>query len=252
MNSAGKASVYVDWTRDGLDERGGRDLDKGQTLATVAYQRLRDDILAGALGPNTKLLMKELSARYQLGIAPIREALARLHAEGLVRCSDHRGYWVSPLSVNDIREFTNVRMLLEREALKDSIARGDDLWEANIVASLHQLARLTERNAHRAVDTLPAWESAHEAFHHALIAASSSKLLLSLRTSLTQIVRRYRRFALTSADERDHLKEHKEIAAAVIARDADTAIELLTRHYDLTTRAIVAKFKELENDCPSD
>ena len=75
MNSAGKASVYVDWTRDGLDERGGRDLDKGQTLATVAYQRLRDDILAGALGPNTKLLMKELSARYQLGIAPIREAL---------------------------------------------------------------------------------------------------------------------------------------------------------------------------------
>ena len=145
MDSARNACISPDWITGGLEESDGLDLDRSQTLATIAYQRLRDDILTGLLPPNARLLMKELSSRYQVGIAPIREALARLHAEGLVRFSDHRGYRVSPLSADDILEFTKVRMLLEREALKDSIARGDDLWEANILASFHQLARLTQR-----------------------------------------------------------------------------------------------------------
>jgi DNA-binding GntR family transcriptional regulator len=218
----------------------------GQTRATSVYLRLRNDILSGALTPNSKLLMRELQERYELGLSPIREALARLHAEGLVCSSDHRGYWVSPVSVDEIRDLTRVRLLLEVDALRESIAKGDVAWEANVVATYHHLARLTECGAYKSSKTMSSWEVVHEDFHHAIIAAASSKLVLRLRAALTQTVRRYRQFALASQVTRDHLSEHRAIRNAVVSRDADTAVRLLGKHYDKTTSFIVANFEETQ------
>lgn len=215
-----------------------------QTLATSVYQRVRDDILTGTLAPNSKLLMRELQDRYQVGLSPIREALARLHAEELVCSSDHRGYWVSPISVDEIRDLTRVRLLLEVDALRESIAHGDDAWEARVVATYHQLARITERGAHLSAKTQPEWEVVHDDFHRAIIGAGSSKLVLRLRATLTQMVRRYRRFALAGQVSRDHLAEHRAIRNAVVARDADLAVKLLAKHYDKTTSFIVSNFED--------
>lgn len=218
---------------------------ESQTLATSIYQRIRDDILSGALEPNAKLLMRELQEHYHAGLSPIREALARLHAEDIVCSSDHRGYWVSPVSVDEIRDLTRVRLLLEVDALRESIAKGDDAWESHVVASYHQFALLTERGAHKSAKTMPSWEIVHEDFHKAIIAAASSKLVLRLRAALTQTVRRYRRFAVGEV-ARDHLAEHRAIRNAVVGRDADLAVKLLTRHYDKTTNFIVANFEETQ------
>ncbi|MBX9840295.1 MAG: GntR family transcriptional regulator [Xanthobacteraceae bacterium] len=216
----------------------------GQTLATSAYRRLRDDILTGVLPPNSKLLMRDLQDRYQLSVAPLREALSRLHAEELVCSSDHRGFWVSPISIQEIRELTHMRMLLEESALRDSIAGGGGDWELEVVTAFRRLEHLTQRGAQFAAATLPEFDVAHDAFHRALIAAGSSRLLLRLRASLTQTVRRYRTFALIDASARDHLGEHRGIFEATIERDAETAVRRLSEHYELTTRIIVSKFEE--------
>jgi GntR family transcriptional regulator, carbon starvation induced regulator len=215
----------------------------GPTLASLAYQRLREDILAGTLPPNEKLRMRPLQARYQMGLAPLREALARLHAENLVTSSDHRGFWVTPISVEELRDLTRIRMLLEGEALRESIAHGDDGWEADVISAFHRLARATERGTHLAADTIGEWEARHEEFHGALIAAADSRLLLRLRAMLAQLVRRYRRYAVASAGERDHLREHKAIMEATIGRDAARATRLLAEHYELTTKAILARYQ---------
>jgi DNA-binding GntR family transcriptional regulator len=217
----------------------------GQTLATAAYRRLRDDILTGTLAPDSKLLMRDLQERYRLGLAPLREALSRLHAEELVSMSDHRGFWVAPISIQEIRELTHMRMLLEEAALRDSIATGGDDWETGVVASFHRLERLTQRGAQLSDATLPEWDVAHDSFHRAIIGAASSRLLLRLRASLTQTVRRYRTFALTDASTRDHLGEHRVIYEATLAREAEKAVKLLAEHYELTTRIIIAKFEEV-------
>src|SRR5690242_6876599 len=212
------------------------------TLASAAYRRLRDDILTGALLPNEKLPMRELQLRYRIGLAPLREALARLTAENLVFSSDHRGYWVAPISVDELRDLTRVRMLLESEALRGSIAQGDDAWEAEVVSTFHRLALVTERGAHLADETLPEWEARHEDFHRALISSAGSRLLLRLRAILAQLVRRYRLYAVAAGVNRDHLGEHRAIKEAALARDADRAAQLLSMHYELTTRTILAKF----------
>ena len=114
-----------------------------------------------------------------------------------------------------------------------------------MVASYHQFALLTERGAHLSAKTVASWEVVHEDFHKAIIAAASSKLVLRLRAALTQTVRRYRRFAVGDM-ERDQLGEHRAIRNAVVGRDADLAVKLLTKHYDKTTRFIVANFEETQ------
>jgi GntR family transcriptional regulator, carbon starvation induced regulator len=215
-----------------------------QTLAGTAYRRLRDDILSGALGPNEKLRMRELEERYGMGFAPLREALVRLHAEELVDASEHRGYWVAPVSAEELRDLTRIRMLLENEALRGSIAAGDDAWEGAVLAAFHRLARVTERGAHLAAETLPEWEARHEEFHRALIAAAGSRLLLRLRANLAVLVGRYRRYAIASAGGRDHLAEHRAIMDATLARDADRAAHLLAQHYELTTKTILQRFAD--------
>jgi len=218
--------------------------EEGQTLATGAYRRLRDDILTGALPPNSKLLMRDMQDRYQLSVAPLREALSRLQAEELVCSSDHRGFWVAPISIQEIRELTHMRMLLEESALRDSIASGGSDWELEVVSAFRRLEHVTLRGAQFSPSTLPEFDVAHDAFHRSLIAAGSSRLLLRLRASLTQTVRRYRTFALTDASSRDHLGEHRGIFEATIARDAENAVRLLSEHYEQTTRIIVAQFEE--------
>ena len=213
------------------------------TLAASAYRRLRDDILGGVLSPGAKLRFHELRAMYGIRIAPLREALVRLQSEQLVSSADHRGYWVTPVSIEELRDLTRVRVLLEAEALRGSIGRGGDEWEANVVSAYHRLARATERGAQLSKRTLPEWEARHDEFHLALISGDDSLLLRRLRLHLSQLVKRYRRQALVVAGSRPHLEEHRRIMEAALAHDAEKAVTLLTEHYELTTRAILAKFE---------
>ena len=213
------------------------------TLAASAYHKLRDDILGGVLPPGAKLRFHDLRAMYGIGVAPIREALVRLQSEQLVSSADRRGYWVSSVSIDELRDLTRVRVLLEAEALRGSIDRGGDEWEATVVSAYHRLARVTERGAHLTKRTLPEWESRHDEFHLALISGDGSLLLQRLRLHLAQLVMRYRRYALAVAGARPHLEEHRRIMEAALAHDAEQAVALLTEHYELTTQAILAKFE---------
>jgi len=71
---------------------------QGITLASAVYDRLKADILQGRLTPDQKLKIEELSSFYETGASPLREALNRLSAEGLVSRSDQRGFNVAPLA----------------------------------------------------------------------------------------------------------------------------------------------------------
>lgn len=217
--------------------------DASMTLAAAAYHKLKGDILAGTLAPGAKLTFQDLRSRYGIGLAPTREALVRLASEQLVTSAGHRGYWVSLLSIDELRDLTRIRVLLEAEALRGSIARGGDEWEGEVVSSFHRLARATTRGAHLAEATRPEWEARHEEFHRALISGDGSRLLLRLRSHLAQLVSRYRRYALAVAGNRAHLDEHRAIMEAALAHDGDRAVLLLTEHYELTTQAILSKFE---------
>jgi GntR family transcriptional regulator, carbon starvation induced regulator len=211
------------------------------TLSDTAYERLRTDILGGVYSANSKLAIHHLRERYAIGASPLREALNRLVIDGFVALTGQRGFRVAPISVADLRDVTRLRIIFETEALRDSMAVGDDEWEAGIVGAFHQLSKVERYTA----ENFPVWEARNAIFHDALVAACPSPRLLQFRKNLFDQHKRYRSLSTVSlAATRNVLREHREIMDRTLARDADAACAAIAKHIQATAlrlEAVIAK-----------
>ena len=218
------------------------DPDNGRisTRASSVYDRLRSDILTGKLKPGHKLRLKDLIEQYDTGNSPLREALNRLSANGMVVREENRGFRVPPASTDELMEITRTRCWLEEIALRESIKNGDSEWEERIVLSFHWLARAARSKDEAAKSTSPEWEEHHREFHLALISACNSSILIGFCAELHQRSFRYRNLAeVVEYRDRHELEEHEELQQAVLSRDADKAVELLKKHYTVTSEILV-------------
>lgn len=207
------------------------------TLTDQAYWRLRNDILSGRLEPGLKLRVERLKSQYGIGSSPIREALARLSGDGFVSMEERRGFFVSRVSPEELWDVTTMRLDLETKALRGAIERGDDSWEADIVATAHRLSKLDAEL--KSGPPSEEWEHRHAAFHGALVAACGSRWLLHFRAILFDQSERYRRLSLVQKQiERDVPAEHRDLAEATLDRDADRACELLAVHIHRTAEIV--------------
>lgn len=205
------------------------------TLASTAYDRLRGDILSGALPPGEKLRTEALRVRYKVGNSPLREALNRLSADGLVTREDQKGFRVASVSGDDLAELVKTRCWLEEVAIREAIAQGDDDWEESVVLAFHRLSRVSRSLREDDFVVNPEWERFHRAFHMALLSACGSRWLLQYCAQLNDQADRYRQLAITmSFPGRDERSEHAAIKDAVVERDADTAVRLMQAHYRRT------------------
>lgn len=209
-----------------------------KTLMGSVYDRLRRDIVEGELRPGARLRFEELKDNYGVGLSPLREALTRLAAEGLVVLEEHKGFHVAPIYRNDLQDLLFMRQEIEALAIRRSIERGDDQWEAQIVATIHALGKRQSFSADGRVDE--EWEIRHRAFHDSVVAACNSPRLLLFRAQLTDHAERYRRLShhYLSAG-RDHLAEHCALADAVVARDASLSDLLIRRHLERTVQILL-------------
>lgn len=216
------------------------------TLSRVAYERIRQEILAGTLVSDQPLRLEALRDRYGLSFSPLREALNQLQAERLVILSSKRGFRVAPFSLVEMWDALNTRILIESEAMRLSVANGDDDWEGAVVSSFHALEKSRQRVGMPDVSEaeLANLEARHQAFHTTLLAACPSTLLLQLSATLYAQTERYRRPLLTmQAPETVSANpdgDHRAMMAAALARDADRAVELLREHLRGTGRFIEA------------
>lgn len=207
---------------------------KSRTLCVS--EQLRAEILDCRLRPGARLHLAALAERFAVSLGAVREALSRLVADGLVHAHDRRGFRVSPVSVADMQDVTATRIEIEGLALRRSIERGDTAWEAEIVASLHVLGRATPGPVTDPELARPTWVALHERFHLSLISACGSPWLLRFRQVLFEQSERYRALLVAYAiGARDIAREHDELAAATLDRDADRAVALLAAHFNTTT-----------------
>ena len=227
------AAKHATTARDG-------DLHAVETLALRAYRRLRVDIIRGIRAPEERLRLEMLKSVYGIGPTPLREALQKLSADGLVTSEGNRGFKVAPLLVQEFEDLNRARTSIEKEAIRLSIAQGDDHWEAQVVAA-HYLLSKEDKALVSARDRVPdSWEEANAAFHSAIVAACGSAWLLRVRASLLDLVERYRRASLYhKLGQRQLDVEHSDILDAVLSRDAEQVCELTERHYALTERTLL-------------
>ena len=220
---------------------------KGRTLIETAYATLRNEIIDGTFEPGAKLRTEELRSRYDVSGSTIREALTRLLGEALVTSEGQRGFRVAPATLQDFRDLTDVRKLIETEALRQAIAVGGEGWEADIVAAFYKLSKTEERLRDDPAGAVAEFEARNRDFHRALIAACPSPWLHRLHALLYQQSERYRRLVASKrAIPRNVHAEHQGIFDATLARKTELAVTLAGEHIERSVVALEALLKARE------
>ncbi len=200
-----------------------------ETIAESVYRRIRADILFGRLAPGQKLRLDRLKKDYGASVSTLREILYRLSSERLVMAEGHRGFEVSPVSVDNLKEIAALRQFLECHALEQSFAAGDMEWEGRVVAAHHKLALMEEKMNSGDVSIAEQWKRYDWQFHQALISACGSRTLIETHAAIFDKYLRYQMLALSFRGD-IAIGEHSELLRCALKRDAATACAVLTRH----------------------
>lgn len=211
--------------------------------ADRAYQVLRGELLAGEWLPQERLRPQTLQKRFELGLTPIREALMRLAADGLVQGESQRGFRARGASAAEWNDLMSTRRELERACLTLAIEQGDENWEARIAATMQLLARTPLPKTPNDRNAAELWEVRHRNFHFALVAACGSPWRLRFWNTLVDHSERYRKLRLlrrkdVAAKVNDAVGDHQRIMDAVLARDVQRATRLMDEHLEVTHRAV--------------
>ena len=194
--------------------------------------------MCGELPPDAKLGLDALRKRFKVSYSPLREALSRLGAQGLVCILDQRGYRVAPVSPSGLREVIRLRLELEGLAMREAIMRGGPAWVAGLTDSY---AILSELDVNVRSNDPERWEERHRQFHLALLQGCEMPLLLQFVSALLDQSDRYRRlFLRTRPHDRNVPAEHAAILEATLAGEADLAVALLQQHIKRTGENVLA------------
>jgi DNA-binding GntR family transcriptional regulator len=200
----------------------------GTSVAQLAYEALRNAILAmDAYDPEADLRLDEKSLAAGLGVSrtPIREALARLEHEGLVRIEPRRGVYVVRKSRAEIVEMIIAWAALESMAARLMCERASD----DQIGSLRALFSKFEDGEVRS--QLDEYSAANLRFHQRVIELGHSQLIANMADSLLVHVRAIRRHTIGEEDRAERsIVDHAHIIEALEARDAELAERLVRDH----------------------
>ena len=215
---------------------------KPVSLTERIYGLLRAEILSCDLEPGREISEAELAARFAVSKTPVREALATLRSEGLVRTFPRRGYQVVPITFGDMSELFDLRTVLEAGAAELACAR---ITPAEI-DQLNKLADCVYDRAERG--SLKRFIQANRDFHSAIAKASGNERLYQI--SVRQIDE-LERFFYLGARLRDVSHEtqsdHHAIVEVLKRRDPAAARQVMIRHNDLTRQGLLRSLASSPN-----
>lgn len=201
----------------------------------IVYETLRNEIISLAMPPGSPVDEAELSERFGMSRTPIREALVRLAAEGLVETLPNRSSIVSHIDFLNLHTFFDALTLMYRMTTR-------------LAAEFHTAADLSDMRRHQAQfaaavaarDAL-AMIATNRDLHIAIAQAGRNPYYLQLFTRLLDEGRRILRLYYSSFDDQlplQYVDEHEEMIAAIAARDIDLADRLASQHADQIVRQI--------------
>lgn len=216
---------------------------QSSSLIEVAYEHLRNELVAGRLKPGEKLKISSLAEAQSISVGAVREALARLSAEGLVTSEPQRGFTAASMSIAELQDITQVRIEIEARCLRRSMQAGDVEWESRVVGAYHVLMRAPVDHLQGHALPTPPWATAHANFHDALVSACDSPWLLRLREQIYVQSERYRLAAIRLIPpERSLENEHQVLLDAVLARRIEEAVGLMGPHFGETAAALLKQW----------
>lgn len=221
-----------------------------QLLPGLIYQRLRLDILNGVFRKGQVLRQEELAQSFQTSRVPLREALSKLEADGLIVLRPRRGYAVSSLDQDAIVEIFELRAVVEAHAGAVA-ARARSKEDIAVVESI--LDRIEKLEASRP-NFYPEWFALNREFHARIIASSHRSRVARLAANLLDSVEPYIRAEAEHrriGHVRDADQEHREMFEAFRAGDAGGLAELSRRHVQKAARRLLDALRRNATSYPA-
>ncbi len=208
-------------------------------------ESLRTAIAEGEFEPGQKLRQEELAARFQISSTPVREALRKLEAEGLVTSVPHQGVYVTRLSAEQIKERYKLRALLESYAAREAVTRlqeRPDHREKLLTDLRRQQSALAQaRQAGQRAEVV-----AHNtALHSRLYQEAGSPLLMEMITDLWKYHFPFSALWTVPGRAERAEAEHEELFQAIEAGNAALVEQLTREHIDLSSQLLVEYFESL-------
>jgi DNA-binding GntR family transcriptional regulator len=195
-------------------------------LATLVYERVKQDIFDFRLLPGDRFTETEISERTQASRTPVREALYRLEHEGYLEVMFRAGWRVRPFDFLQFEELYDLRIVLESTAVRR-------LCEADARPELEPLRRTWTGPADERESEMRVVARLDEMFHATLVQSAGNREMSRVHAEVTERIRIIRRLDFTKAPRVDATyQEHAKILRAIVQRRADQAVMLLRTHIE--------------------
>lgn len=205
---------------------------KKDALSTLVYERIKQMISDGVLGPGERIGKRELA--YTLGVSqtPVSEAINRLAGEGLIEQRERAGCFIKTFSYEDLNELFAVRAALEGISLRLAV-------EQLSMEKLDELGRffqgfelpLDERQ-------MNCYLREDKAFHEKIVEFSQNSVIINFERNFEFVLKSYSKELIRPPEQT--LEEHRAIIRAVLSRNAAMAQELIMQH-DLKSRDVIQR-----------
>ena len=195
-------------------------------LATLVYERVKQDIFDFRMMPGDRFTESEIAERTQASRTPVREALYRLERDGYLEVMFRAGWRVRPFDFRQFEELYDLRVVLEETAVRR-------ICESDLRPRLDGLRGVWMAPAEERATDMREVARLDEAFHSALVVAAGNREMARVHAEVTERIRIIRRLDFTKAPRIDATyQEHAKILRAILQGRADQACLLLRTHIE--------------------
>jgi DNA-binding GntR family transcriptional regulator len=197
-----------------------------RTLNETAYHTIKHRIITLDMPPGMPFTEAQLAEELSLSKTPVREALRWLQREGLVELPTRRRYGVTPVTLNDVRDWFSLRILLEGEAARLAASLGTDAAQLQTLVELSKIGYNPKNPA-----SITEFLEANTRFHAVIARAGGNKrLTAALEQVLDQMERLYYMGLARTARSEANVQEHQDLVRAIMRGDGDLARNVVIAH----------------------
>ena len=199
------------------------------------YEAVRDRITYGELHPGERLVEADLVREFKSSRSPVREALRLLESEGLITAENHKGIYVSKLSVKDIEEIYDLRCLLESYAARLTAQQANKATVARLTGLHHKLKRAAEK-----ID-LEQWLTNNTLFHECIDESCGNQNLISMVQTLKRRIYRYKYMVVRIPDLLvTYIEQHHKILEAISKGNGKMAEKYMRQHLEFVKKTLLS------------
>ena len=189
------------------------------------YRKIKEEIINQNLKPGTRLPERELAEKYNVSRTPIRQVLQQLSSDGLVEFTPYKGAFIKDLTIEEFKDITQLRMVLEKLAVEMCCESNDE----DVVKSLEEIIE-KQKNAILNND-VKEYSQLDQEFHYSIVNGSTNCELKNIIETLNQkaYLSRVRTLSLPGQMERS-LREHQEILNCIMRKDKECAGNKASAH----------------------